>query len=469
MVRKKDAGYISERWRFCTQSPPDLAFITKDGVKVEAHQALLLPLSHHLRSVVENSVCCGEAQVFVDGVTSTALEAAIQLVYVGTHKMTQVSQEDVVEVGRVLGLPFTRDKLCVDGEKGEQGKLIPNSGDGADLESYSWTQTRKSLMIRVPLARPAKSRASVRVSVWKNRLKIIQDHGRSYKIMDKELMKEVSKQSGHKPGKSAAWTPSWGLVDKKFVVVDLEKVQHEWWNKLVPTDPEINLDEVERRAKLDFGEEKITSFREYDFKVARGMGEMCQHDGCERRFYAVKRREEHEKTVHEGKGLKCDHCEKTFVTSAKSSLMRHMLIKHGISVKCTKCSLSFDDFNSYVTHRRQICNKQSHFTTAYRRNVERLGSPDPKFKSGKVLKTLSGETKCLLCGQITKNKNMARHMREQHNSTSANMPDKPDYDKDLIEIGVKPDPAKCNICGKKFKNVRSISRHMKNSHGESFD
>ena len=29
MVRKKDAGYISERWRFCTQSPPDLAFITK--------------------------------------------------------------------------------------------------------------------------------------------------------------------------------------------------------------------------------------------------------------------------------------------------------------------------------------------------------------------------------------------------------------------------------------------------------
>ena len=205
------------------------------------------------------------------------------------------------------------------------------------------------------------------------------------------------------------------------------------------------------------------------FQVARATGEMCQYDGCEKRFIEVKRREEHEKSVHEGKGLKCDHCEKTFVTSAKTSLMRHMLIKHGICVKCTKCAQSFDDFNSYLTHRRQICNKQSHFKTAYRKNVERFGEPNPKFKSSKVLKTLSGESKCLLCGQITKNTNMARHIRERHNGTSANMPDKPDYNKDLIEIGAKPDPAKCNICDKKFKNVRSIPRHMKTAHGKTFD
>ena len=203
------------------------------------------------------------------------------------------------------------------------------------------------------------------------------------------------------------------------------------------------------------------------FQVARAKGEMCQYDGCEKRFIEVKRREEHEKSVHEGKGLKCDHCEKTFVTSAKTSLMRHMLIKHGICVECTKCAQSFDDFNSYLTHRRQICNKQSHFKTAYRENVERLGEPDPKFKSS--LKTLSGESKCLLCGQITKNTNMARHIRERHNGTSANMPDKPDYNEDLIEIGAKPDPAKCNICDKKFKNMRSIPRHMKTAHGKTFD
>lgn len=202
-------------------------------------------------------------------------------------------------------------------------------------------------------------------------------------------------------------------------------------------------------------------------QAARERGEMCRYDGCEKRFYEDKRREDHEKTVHERKGLKCEHCEKSFVTSAKSSLMRHMLIKHGISVKCTKCTKSFDNFNSYVTHRRQICNVQTHFKTSHRLNVERLGEPDPKIKSGKVLKTLSGESKCLLCGQITKNTNMARHMREKHNSTSANMPELPDYNKDLIKVGARPDPAKCIICDKKFKNVRSIPRHMKAAHPES--
>jgi len=448
---KRDAGHFSELWRFCTLTPPDLEFITKDGVKVTAHQSLLLPLSHHLRSIVENSVCCGEAQVFLDGVNSTALKAAIELVYIGTTKMTQVSLEGVLEAGEVLGLPFTRDNLCVDELEEEQGKIFPNCGNGANLEGYSWTQTLTSVVVRVPLACAVKSRHRVCVSVRKKWLKVRSGTLDDESELDGKLLWQV---------KEVDWT----LVDKKVVIVELQKVKRWWWSKLISTDPEIDLEEVRRRDKLEWGEEFLTLSKERELKVYRELGEICHYDGCEKRFYKAKARREHEKSAHEGNGLKCDHCEKSFVTSAKTSLMRHMLIKHGISVECSKCAKSFVDFNSYVTHRRQICNKKSHYKHAYHSKVERLGEPHPKFKG--LLKALSGESKCLFCGQITRNTNMARHMKEKHNTTSANMPEKPDFDQDLAEVGQKTDPKKCAICEKKFKNVRSIPRHMKTAHGE---
>ena len=192
---------------------------------------------------------------------------------------------------------------------------------------------------------------------------------------------------------------------------------------------------------------------------------MCRFEGCEKKFWGESGREEHEKSVHLGQRLKCDHCEKSFSFSAKTSLMRHMLIKHDVLVKCAKCAESFDNFNTYVTHRRQKCNKMEHYgEKSVMRNALRLGEPHPKFKSG--LKTLSGKSKCLFCGQITLNKNMARHMREKHNSTSPSMPKELDYNRDLIEAGIKPDPAKCPICEKKFKNVRSMPSHMKTAHGK---
>ena len=191
---------------------------------------------------------------------------------------------------------------------------------------------------------------------------------------------------------------------------------------------------------------------------------MCRFEGCEKKFWGEAGREEHEKSVHRGQRLKCDHCEKSFSFSAKTSLMRHMLIKHDILVKCAKCAESFDDFNTYLTHRRQKCNKIDYGEKSVMRNAVRLGEPHPKFKSS--LKTLSGKSKCLFCGQITLNKNMARHMRERHNTTSPSMPKELDYNRDLIEAGIKPDPAKCPICEKIFKNVRSMPSHMKTAHGK---
>ena len=201
--------------------------------------------------------------------------------------------------------------------------------------------------------------------------------------------------------------------------------------------------------------------------MSRDEGEMCRHEGCEKRFYGQKERGEHEKSAHQGHRLNCDHCEKSY--SAKTSLMRHMLLEHDVLVKCAECGKSFDDFDTYLIHRRKKskCKKSHKFgfsRKSFKRNVVRLGEPDPKFKS--VLNTLSGKSKCLFCGQITLNKNMARHMRERHNSTSPSQPKQLDYKWHLIEAGIEPDPAKCPICEKKFKNVRSLPSHMKTAHGK---
>ena len=69
----------------------------------------------------------------------------IELVYVGNLKTGQVSVEEIIEAGNALGLHFTKENLL---EEKEKEKLDPNSGDGADLEEYSWTQSLGTLRIR---------------------------------------------------------------------------------------------------------------------------------------------------------------------------------------------------------------------------------------------------------------------------------------------------------------------------------
>ena len=191
---------------------------------------------------------------------------------------------------------------------------------------------------------------------------------------------------------------------------------------------------------------------------------MCRHEGCVKVYWGERERDGHEKSVHQGQRLNCAHCEKSYSFHARTSLLRHMLIKHKVLVKCNKCDDQFDDFGTYMTHRREVCNKISYGKKSPARNVVKLGESNPESECS--LKTLSGKSKCLFCGQIIRNTNMARHMREQHNSTYSSEPKRLDFNKDMVEAGIKPDPAKCPVCDKKFKNVRSIPSHMKTAHGK---
>ena len=100
----------------------------KDGVHIFAHRLLLPPTSYLRSALLDNSTCCGEAsqvrifsftlarysliyvvQVFIDGVGSEALIAALKLLYYGECELRDVSEDKVKEAANVLGFLPSKD------------------------------------------------------------------------------------------------------------------------------------------------------------------------------------------------------------------------------------------------------------------------------------------------------------------------------------------------------------------------
>lgn len=115
----------------------------------------------------------------------------------------------------------------------EKDKLRPNSGNGADLPNYRWTQTLQDLEIKVPLkvsfsARPR----DVTVNITKKHL-TCGIKGQP-PIIDGDFPHEVKVEES-----------TWVIEDGKLLLINLEKVNKmQWWAHVVTSDPEISTKKV---------------------------------------------------------------------------------------------------------------------------------------------------------------------------------------------------------------------------------
>lgn len=140
--------------------------------------------------------------------------------------------------GEELSQPI--EKIGDEEDDKEVGKLMPNKGNGANMENYSWTQTLGEIEIRVPFKVNFNIRSRDVIAEFnKKHCKIgLKGHP---PIIDGELNAEIKHTD-------TLWT-----LDKNIVVVTMEKInQMNWWDRFVKSDTPISTRKVNPEpSKLD--------------------------------------------------------------------------------------------------------------------------------------------------------------------------------------------------------------------------
>ena len=118
-------------------------------------------------------------------------------------------------------------------------KLVPNSGNGADMKTYSYMQTISDIEIRFPLTQPYKSKDLV-VKIERDRISVKLRNGQGA-LLDKQLTNCIRTDDA-----------MWVLEDGAVCFQLTKQNQQEWWKAAFQGDREIDLSKVcPENSKLD--------------------------------------------------------------------------------------------------------------------------------------------------------------------------------------------------------------------------
>ncbi|GJY30128.1 protein BOBBER 1 [Tanacetum coccineum] len=117
-------------------------------------------------------------------------------------------------------------------EDDNKGLRAPNSGNGQDMEKYSWVQSLQEVTVNVPIPHGTKSRF-VACDIKKNHLKV--GLKGQPPILEGDFYKPVKVDDCF-----------WSIEDQSSISILLTKQdQMEWWKFLVKGEPEIDTQKVE--------------------------------------------------------------------------------------------------------------------------------------------------------------------------------------------------------------------------------
>lgn len=148
------------------------------------------------------------------------------------------TSQDVSEFSKSNNQSSTRS----DKDENRTSNAYFDSSNGADRGTYAWTQSIEDIEVRVPVSKAVEKGKQVKVILKSLSLEVKISEGASEWVthMTGNLLYPIKVEES-----------LWTLSPKQHIIINLEKSEERWWNKLLKKEEEIDLANI--NAERDYG------------------------------------------------------------------------------------------------------------------------------------------------------------------------------------------------------------------------